>query len=128
MNAQSGESKVVQLLVGKRAVHLIAVSCRCVATTTAEPLVYVALCMVSWLADWRQKMLEQKKIDMETFGGLGGVRHHSFGRGRGGGRGGGTGVPTPGRGAPPPAGSHRPGSGVPTGGRVGGQQQLLGRL
>jgi hypothetical protein len=75
----------------------------------------LCMCSCGWLADWRQKMLEQKKIDMETFGGLGGVRHHSFGRGRGGGRGGGTGVPTAGRGGPPPAGSHRPGGGAPTG-------------
>ncbi|KAJ9515518.1 hypothetical protein QJQ45_021662, partial [Haematococcus lacustris] len=39
--------------------------------------------------DYRGKMMEQKKIDMETFGGLGAVRHHSnsynsHGRGRGG--------------------------------------------
>eukprot|EP00983_Pelagomonas_calceolata_P043484 1138920-Pelagomonas_calceolata.AAC.2 len=46
--------------------------------------------------DWRQKLSEQKRLDMETFGGLGGVRHHSFGRGRGGGRGG-----MGGRGGPP---------------------------
>lgn len=34
--------------------------------------------------DWRAKHAEQKKIDIETFGGLGGIRHHTFGRGRGG--------------------------------------------
>lgn len=46
--------------------------------------------------DWRSKMIEQKRIDMETFGGLGGVRHTAFGRGRGGhgGRGGGRGMST----------------------------------
>eukprot|EP00200_Dunaliella_tertiolecta_P005535 CAMPEP_0202346162 /NCGR_PEP_ID=MMETSP1126-20121109/5074_1 /ASSEMBLY_ACC=CAM_ASM_000457 /TAXON_ID=3047 /ORGANISM="Dunaliella tertiolecta, Strain CCMP1320" /LENGTH=387 /DNA_ID=CAMNT_0048937537 /DNA_START=67 /DNA_END=1230 /DNA_ORIENTATION=- len=52
--------------------------------------------------DWRQKLSEQKRLDMETFGGLGGVRHHSFGRGRGGGRGG-----MGGRGGPPGRGLGR---------------------
>ncbi|KAF5827613.1 hypothetical protein DUNSADRAFT_352 [Dunaliella salina] len=52
--------------------------------------------------DWRQKLSEQKRLDMETFGGLGGVRHHSFGRGRGGGRGG-----MGGRGGPPGRGAGR---------------------
>ena len=34
--------------------------------------------------DWRQKLSEQKRVDKETFGGLGGMRHHNWGRGRGG--------------------------------------------
>ncbi len=63
--------------------------------------------------NWHAKLLEQKRIDMETFGGLGTARHQGYGRGRGGH--GGHGGHTGGRGAP--GGGH----GYQGGGRGGGQ-------
>lgn len=55
--------------------------------------------------DWRTKLMDQKRLDLETFGGLGGVRHGRGGGGRHGGGGpggaaGGRGGPQ-GRGGPP---------------------------
>ncbi len=58
--------------------------------------------------DWRTKLMEQKRLDMETFGGLGGIRHGAYGRGRGGGRGG--------HGGPGNLGGGGPGRGGPGGG------------
>eukprot|EP00798_Chlamydomonas_sp_ICE-L_P032784 gene32784-33849_t len=50
--------------------------------------------------DWKSRVAEQRKIDIETFGGLGGIRNHGHHRGRGrGGRGGyGNSTGQPGRG------------------------------
>jgi protein LSM14 len=100
------------------------------------------------VSEYRSKAAEQKRIDMETFGGLGGVpRHHShyhhhhggggggggYGQGRGGGSGygqqggGGRGYGAGGGGGVPPAGGRggysyqgaaAGGRGGPAGGRV----------
>eukprot|EP00798_Chlamydomonas_sp_ICE-L_P003356 gene3356-13386_t len=65
--------------------------------------------------DWRHRMAAQRNVDMETFGGLGGVRqHHSINyRGRGSGGGGG------GRGGAPGVGGGRGGVGGGGGGYAG---------
>ena len=67
--------------------------------------------------DWRSRLAEQRKVDIETFGGLSGLRHHGhYNRGRGGG-GGGRGGDS-GRGAGGGAGGGYMGNGGGGAGRV----------